>query len=195
MSLPKLLLSILLGFSFIIPLQAQNRPTEVDSISPYLLMNRRLQFEITDAVNHLYNFNFQAAEREFTYMKYRYPDHPLPEFLLGLSQWWRIVPNIEEKRYDKAFFDYMDRTIDKAKDLLDEDPTNREASFFLAGAYGFKGRLNAERKNWTAATFAGRNALKYLELSKGEEDLFQSFCSEMHFSIISLYGSKRITRC
>ena len=133
-----------------------------------LLLNESIQIEITEAVNNMYNFKFQEAEREFRYMKYRYPNHPLPDFLLGLSEWWKIMPNIENERYDARFLMYMDSTIYKAEKLLKANSEDKEASFFLAGAYGFKGRLYSERKSWRKATSAGSSALKYLNLSRDE---------------------------
>ena len=137
----------------------------------YLLLDKGLQFRITENVNALYNFDFQKAERGFRVLQYQYPEHPLPYFLLGLSTWWKIAPDIENKKLDDLFIAQMDEVIDKAKKMLDKDSDNKEAAFFLAGAYGFQGRLLSERKSWTRATFAGKNALKYLNLSRGEEEL------------------------
>jgi tetratricopeptide (TPR) repeat protein len=145
--------------------------TDIGKSENYLLLDKSLQFRITDAVNSMYNFDFATAERGFTVLKYTYPDHPLPYFLMGLSQWWKIAVDMENKSHDAAFLSQMDEAIEKAKALYDKDPNNKEASFFLAGAYGFQGRLHSERQNWTKATFAGKNALKYLELSKGEDEL------------------------
>jgi hypothetical protein len=152
---------------------AQDQPLDQvgKSQSPYLLLDKGLQFRITENVNALYNFDFETAERGFRVMQYQYPDHPLPYFLLGLSTWWKIAPDIENDKYDDLFIQQMDVVIDKADELLDKDPKNKEAAFFLAGAYGFQGRLYSERKSWTRATFAGKNALKYLNLSRGEEEL------------------------
>ena len=141
------------------------------SKSPYLLLDKGLQFRITENVNALYNFDFETAEHGFKVMQYQYPEHPLPYFLLGLSTWWKIAPDVENDKYDDLFINQMDVVIDKAKEMLDDDPKNKEAAFFLAGAYGFQGRLYSERKSWTRATFAGKNALKYLNLSRGEEEL------------------------
>jgi nitrogen fixation-related uncharacterized protein len=139
--------------------------------STYLLLDKSLQFRITETVNALYNFEFEKSERGFLVMQYQYPEHPLPYFLMGLSTWWKIAPDIENKQFDDLFLDQMDVVIEKAEKILDEDPENKEAAFFLAGAYGFQGRLLSERKSWTKATFAGKNALKYLNLSRGEEEL------------------------
>jgi hypothetical protein len=70
----------------------------------------------------------------------------------------------------------MDSSIDKAEKIWDETE-NPEAAFFMAAAYGFKGRLHAERKNWTRATLAAKNALKYLEYSRE----FADFSPELMF--------------
>lgn len=139
--------------------------------SKYLLLDKGLQFRITEAINSMYNFDFETAERGFAVMRYNYPEHPLPYFLMGLAQWWKIVPDMENEKYDKIFLRFMEETISKAEVMLDEDPENKEAAFFLAAAYGFKGRLLSERDSWTATALAGKNALKYMELSKGEEEL------------------------
>jgi len=149
-----------------------NKRTEINSpASAYLLLDKGLQFRITEAVNSLYNFDFEVAERGFRVIQLQYPDHPLPYFLMGLSTWWKITPDLENKRYDNLFIRQMDVTIEKAEAIYKKDPTNKEAAFFLSGAYGFQGRLFSERRSWAKATFAGKNAMKYLNLSKGEDEL------------------------
>ncbi|MEN7548971.1 tetratricopeptide repeat protein [Rapidithrix thailandica] len=145
--------------------QAQRLPT-LDSVK-YLLTDMTVQIECTQAVNDLYNFRFTKAELEFLWLKKVYPTHPLPYFLLGLSQWWKIVPNVENTSYDQSFMSYMDSSIYYSESLFDKDDENFEAAFFLAAAYGFKGRLHSERKNWSKAAFAGKKALKYLDYCKG----------------------------
>ncbi|MBO3699133.1 tol-pal system protein YbgF [Roseivirga sp. E12] len=138
--------------------------------SEYLLLNMPLQIEITDAVDNMYNFNFHKAEVDFNWLKYRYPEHPLPYFLYGISTWWQMLPNLEaETPLGDEFLAYMDSAIVKAKVLLEQDENNVEAAFFLAGSYGFKGRYHSEKKNWGRAASAGKWALRYLEKTKGNE--------------------------
>jgi hypothetical protein len=128
------------------------------------------------AINEMYNFHFPEAEREFNYLKIKYPQHPLPDFLLGLMQWWKIVPNTKNEVYDDRLIEYMDQSIEKAEKIYDETE-NPEAAFFMAAAYAFKGRLHAERKHWTRATLAAKSALKYLEYSRN----FADFSPELMF--------------
>ncbi len=134
-----------------------------------------VQNECTEAVNALYNFKFEQADMGFRWLKFKHPTHPLSYFLLGLCEWWKIMPNVENTQYDDKFLHYMDTTIILAKDIYKKDETNYEAKFFLAAAYGFKGRLHAERKHWTKATLASRNALEFLKKGRTPNELSPEF--------------------
>lgn len=153
---------------------AQSQQAEADSMvfapSKYLLLDKALQFRITKAINSMYNFDFATAERDYAVLAIQYPNHPLPEFLVALGYWWRIEVDVTNEKYDATLLKYLDRSIAKAEAMFEADETNKEASFFLAAGYGFKGRLYSERKSWTKAAWAGKNALKYMELSRGEEE-------------------------
>jgi hypothetical protein len=149
--------------------QAQE-PVDVANPSGYLLLDKGLQYRITKAINSMYNFDFPTAEHDFKVIMYQYPDHPLPDFLMALGYWWRIEVDVTNTKYDKIFIQYLDRANEKAERMYKEDSKNKEAAFFLAAGYGFQGRLYSERKSWTKAAWAGKNALKYMELSRGEEE-------------------------
>lgn len=134
-----------------------------------LISNIAVQLEATQALNDLYNFKFAKAEQQFRWFKQKYAWHPLPYFLLGLSDWWKIMPSIENRGHDDRFLAYMDSTIMVAENLHKRYPEYRiEAAFFMAAAYGFKGRLysDEDRKEWRKAALAGKRALKYLEECK-----------------------------
>ncbi|WP_435354181.1 tetratricopeptide repeat protein [Emticicia sp. SJ17W-69] len=135
-----------------------------------LLANRAIQIEATQAINNMYNFNYDAAERDFKWLTVKYPDHPIGFFLLGLNEWWKIVPDTKNESHDDACLDNMNRAIDLADDMLDDDDTDKEAAFFQAAAYAFKGRLYSERENWIKAAWAGKQAMKYLEKCRGFGD-------------------------
>ncbi|TGE27428.1 tetratricopeptide repeat protein [Hymenobacter metallicola] len=142
----------------------------------WLMLDKDIQLELEGAMHNLYNFKYDKAEKQFRSLRRRYPEHPLPYLLMGLSQWWKIVPtNLQTKQYDKPLFAYMDTTVRKAEVLYDQDNKNYEACFFLSAAYGFDAQLNAERKNWTQATLSSRKALRYLQESKEANGLSPEF--------------------
>jgi len=139
-----------------------------------LISDISVQLETTEAMNNLYNFKFDKAEEQFKKVKEKYRWHPLPYFLVGLAEWWKIMPNMKDTKYDEKFLAYMDSTIRVAENLYDHVPEYRiEAAFFLAASYGFKGELYAdfERKNWVKAAAEGRLALKYMEVCREKNNL------------------------
>src|SRR5690606_20011355 len=150
---------------------AENQKNLASEETEYLLLNKGLQFRITEAVNSLYNFDFATAERGFQVMAHTYPEHPLPYFLMGLSQWWKLAPDTQHEQYDGIFLRDMDETIKKAEVLFSKENSNQEAGFFLAAAYGVQGCLYSERKSWTRAACAGKSALRCLEPSRREEEV------------------------
>jgi hypothetical protein len=145
-------------------------PVVSSNKSGYLLLDKGLQYRITKSINSMYNFDFPTAERDFAVIMYQYPKHPLPDFLMALGYWWRIELDVTNTRYDDIFIQYLDRANEKAEEMLDENPKNKEAAFFLAAGYGFQGRLYSERKSWTKAAWAGKNALNYMDMSRGEAE-------------------------
>ncbi|MBA4057360.1 MAG: tol-pal system protein YbgF [Marivirga sp.] len=156
----------------IVSLKAQ--PVAKKDTTIILISDLHVQLECTQALNDLYNFKFPQAENQFRYLKIKYPWHPLPYFLMGLIEWWKIMPNTKDQSHDATFMAYMDSTILVGENLYKNYPPYKiEASFFLAAAYGFKGRLYAdeERKNWGKAASVGKSAINYLEASKEKEGL------------------------
>lgn len=166
----KVILSIWFSLFFMQGFAQEDDSTFVANPSGYLLLDKGLQYRITKSINSMYNFDFPTAERDFGVIMYQYPEHPLPDFLMALGYWWRIEVDVTNTRFDKIFIQYLDRANEKAQRMFDENPKNKEAAFFLAAGYGFQGRLYSERKSWTKAAFAGKNALKYMDLSRGEEE-------------------------
>ena len=149
-------------------------PEAEKDTSIILINNMVIQLEASQALNDLYNFKFDKAEQQFIWFKQKYKWHPLPYFLMGLSEWWKIMPDTRNTAHDERFLAYMDSSILVGENLYKKYPEYKtEAAFFLAAAYGFKGRLYSddERKNWGKAASAGKTALNYLEVSKKQNHL------------------------
>lgn len=160
-----------LTLSFYFSTQAQYAEVTSDTLHNYsLLENPYVQMESTEAINSMYNFEFDRSLRHFNYLKKQYAWHPLPFFMMGLNYWWRIVPDYDNEEFDEPFFAYMDTSIVLAERLY-KKYNKVEGAFFLAAAYGFKGRLYSDRHEYTKSAIAGKNALKYLDECRGKEDL------------------------
>jgi hypothetical protein len=150
-------------------------PAAVDT-KGWLMLNADIRLELEGAVHNLYNLKFEKAEKQFRSLRRRYPQHPMPYFLMGMSQWWKMLPgNLQIKQFDPAFFAYMDTAVTKAEVLYQQDDKNYEACFFLSAAYGFDARLSAERHNWRKATVSSKRALDYLEKCQEANGLSPEF--------------------
>lgn len=169
----KLLLFFVGLLSFSLMSFAQEQKQEM------LLLNDALQLEATDAINAMYNFKFDEAELKFLEFKERYPEHPMPDFLMALSYWWRMMPDLENEEYTKpyvnTFFKYIDAAIEKGETAFEKDEDNEELAFILAAAYGFKGRYYAELHSFFKAAGAGNKALNYMFKFKGRAELNPEF--------------------
>ena len=148
---------------------AQQLP-ELDSIK-MLLTDPTIEMEATFGIDNMYNFQFNVAESQFRWLKVKYEQHPLPNFLLGLSQWWKMMPNVDQTQYDLLFLTYMDSTIYYAEQLLEEPETAVEGHFFLAASHAFKSRLYAEREKWRKAAVSGKKSLKHLDECRNKDYL------------------------
>lgn len=133
-----------------------------------LLSNIQVQLDATDAINEMYNFQFERSALNFGILKKKYGWHPLPYFLLGLNYYWRMIPYNDNGDYDEEFTAYMDTSLVLSKRLY-KGVNEIEGAFFLAATYAFQGRLYSDRKQWRKAASAGKNALKYLEKCRGNE--------------------------
>ena len=153
-------------FLFIMAKALPGRAQQADT-TILLIADLTVQLEATEAMNAMYNFDFEEARKQYNWLRQLHPGHPLAYFLLGLNEWWKIMPDTEVKTYDRSFLYYMDSAIVLAERMLDIPERRIEGAFFLAASYGFKGRLYSERGEWGKAASAGRKALKYLEISKG----------------------------
>src|SRR5687768_17117436 len=100
--------SIFLAITFALvanfPAASQNSAKKDSTV--ILLSDYDIQLECTQALNDLYNFKFDRAQKEFNDLKVKYGWHPLPYFLMGLSEWWKIMPNTKDKSHDEAFLAY-----------------------------------------------------------------------------------------
>ncbi len=152
---------------FYLPSTNPDQPNQ-DSLkkNKYLLFDIATRYEVMVAVNAMYNFDFYFADYRYRWFQIKHPDHPMPYFLRGLNYWWQIMPDPDNEKYDQQFDAYMDTTVMKAEKMYRADKTNMEAVFFLAAAYGFKGRLYSDRKWWRKATLAGRSAMEYMQISR-----------------------------
>ncbi len=126
-------------------------------------------------IGHVYNLEFENAEKEFRDLVRQRPGDPAGYFFLAMVRWWIIMIDIDDERNDREFFDALDGVVGMCDSLLEKNRDDVNAIFFKGGAIGFEGRLKFHRNDYFGAANAGRKALplvqEALDLDPGNNDV------------------------
>jgi tetratricopeptide (TPR) repeat protein len=114
-------------------------------------------------IDHVYNLEFESAEKEFHQLVALQPANPAGHFFLSMITWWRIMIDMENEQYDARLIRELDQVVELCDSLLDKNEADVNAIFFKGGAIGFKGRLQFHRNDYLAAANAGRRALPLVQ--------------------------------
>lgn len=118
---------------------------------------------VTAGIKQIYDIKFGEAEQTFNGLIKKYPDKPQGKFFFAMVDWWKIMLDPDNEKYDDDFIDKLDSVIDQCDEILDKDENNLDAIFFKGGALGFRGRLRAFRESWFKAASDAREALPLVE--------------------------------
>jgi tetratricopeptide (TPR) repeat protein len=118
---------------------------------------------VVNGIEQIYNIQFEKAEKTFRGLIADYPKHPAGRFFLAMIEWWKIRLDSGNEKYDDIFYQKLEDVIDFCEEILDDDPENVDALFFMGGSIGFRGRLRILRESWLSAANDGREALPIVE--------------------------------
>jgi len=113
------------------------------------------------SLNSVYNDQFKQALGYSRRIIKLYPDHPAGYFFYAAilnSQ----MEYLQSNESEAEFYKYCDIAILKGEDLLEKDPGNIWAKFFLAGAHGSKGTFESRFQRWITAFKHGWRAVVIL---------------------------------
>lgn len=116
-------------------------------------------------IDHVYNLEFEDADRDFAELVRLRPGHPAGHFFLAMVDWWRILIDLEDQSRDQRFLDALDHVIALADSMLEKDAADPDAVLFKGGALGYQGRLHFHRNDYLAAANAGRKALPLIDVA------------------------------
>ncbi|MCB0722023.1 MAG: tetratricopeptide repeat protein [Ignavibacteriae bacterium] len=118
---------------------------------------------IIKGLDHMYHMRLDSAKIEYDRVISLNPKNPEGYFFLVLLQWWRININKEDISNDENFFRAVDKVIDIADNVLDNNSNDDNAMFYKGGAIGYRGLVHALRENWLKAAEDGRRSLNLFE--------------------------------
>jgi tetratricopeptide (TPR) repeat protein len=128
-----------------------------------ILDDTAFRSDVQFGLDQLYRMDFIGAEQTFARVDERFPGHPAGPFLKALVPWWGILLDPENPVNDKKFLTAMEEVVKRSEQRLRRNPDDMDGLFFKAGAYAFRARVHAYRKDWMKAGNDGRRALSNLK--------------------------------
>jgi len=127
--------------------------------SPELMKNEAFVRDVQKAIDSVYNMDYAASVRILAPWRQKYPDHPIWSFWQGLQTWWLILPDLEDKQYDKKLIYDFSQTNYQCSLVLNKDPDNLDALLLKSASDAFLARFYANRDNWLKAFQYGKTSI------------------------------------
>lgn len=141
-------------------------PVVLKSQTPELVNDRQFRPVARAAVDSIYNFQFEGARHLLQPWKRQYPDHPIWTLIEGMTDWWNVLSDLEDRSRDERFFDLMNRADYQSSQLLRENSRHADALIIKAVSNGYIARQYTNRNQWITGMNRARkayNAYRYLQ--------------------------------
>lgn len=125
-----------------------------------LLLNEDFITDAQQAIDSVYNLNYEASVLILQPWREKHPDHPLWAFWPALDIWWKILPDLENIEHDQAFFDALDEAARLSKERMKETH-DIDALIIKSMCYGFSARHLSNRGSWYQSLRRARTAMAY----------------------------------
>ena len=130
---------------------------------PELVNNSQFRPDAKAAVDSIYNFNFDGADKVLSSWKGKYPGHPLWSLIDGMKFWWQILSDLEDSSHDEEFIEMMKRANYEAGKLLHQQSTHADALLIQAISNGYIARQYSNREEWISSINYARKAMNTYE--------------------------------
>lgn len=113
-------------------------------------------------IDFLYNMELDASARTFDSVRQLAPGDPRGYFFGSMVDFWRYALGRDEREYDR-FIEGSERVIDVCEGLLDNNPRDVNARFYLGGILGYRGLAHQANGSILKAIKDGKVGFEYLE--------------------------------
>lgn len=118
---------------------------------------------IKKGVLYVYHLKFDSAEMQFNKVKSKEPLNPIGYFFHALVEWWKINLDKTDESLDEEFYERIEKVVDVADEILDENEYDVNALLYKGGALGYRGLVRSLRDSWLKAAEDGKEALNLLK--------------------------------
>ena len=131
--------------------------------------------KVHSAIDSIYNLNFEAADSIIADLDKDLGDYPGVLLLKGFYVHWKYRPIKKEHQSFELFESYLLKGIEKSKELLKDDDTNIEGSFFLMACHAFLAELYVNNGQNFSALGEAKSAYKFIKLGFKYADVNPEF--------------------
>ncbi len=127
------------------------------------------------SIRNVYNEHFKEAETDARRIIKKYPDHSAGYFFYAaiLNSHMEFL---QSEKYENEFYYYCDLAISRGEEMLEKEPDNPWAKFFIAGANGLKGTYESRYGRWiTAFKHGWRGVVIFRELLETNPEMEDAF--------------------
>ena len=118
---------------------------------------------IIKGINHLYDLEFEEAEKLFSRIVRERPDHPAGYFYMAMVTWSRLSVGFWTAENLNEYVARIDRTISVARQRIEINEKDSRSYFYLGGALGFKGRFELMQQKWFSSYNLAYDAIQALK--------------------------------
>ncbi|MDG5814386.1 tetratricopeptide repeat protein [Chitinispirillales bacterium ANBcel5] len=103
-----------------------------------------------ESIEYLFNNNHPDAEQKAQIIIDTYPQHPAGYFFMAaaIDKW---TDYFRSSQREDHFYRYSDLAIEKGEKILEKNPNDPIAQFFVGGANGLKGTYEFKKERWITA--------------------------------------------
>lgn len=151
-----------------------------------------------DGFDQIYNLDYEEAAQTFRDLREQFPGHPAPPLYLAIVTWLRELMLRQEldlrtfaapgyfskpttRKMDRelrqSFFDWVGESRQICEAMLEKDPTNKDARYFLGSSHGILGSFAVTiDRNLRQALGHGRKAYKFhRDLLEQDSSFFDAY--------------------
>jgi len=125
-----------------------------------------LQDNIINGIDLLYNNRFEQASILFENEIREAPKEPDGYFYMAMVSWTRLSCGYWGAQDVNEFSRRIDKTIEVAREKINDGSADSWTYFYLGGALGFKGRLSLSAQDWFASFKLASEAIKALKTAQ-----------------------------
>ena len=133
-------------------------------------------------IDRLYDMKIDEASATFDSVRRMAPGDPRGYFFGSMVHFWLYTLTREEKEY-RAFLDRSDDVITVCENLVDRNPDDAVARFYLGGIYGYRGLAHQANNSMFKAVTEGRKG--YMELKEAVRLRSDLYDAQMGFGLFT----------